>query len=239
MKLFFLTFSFFIIFNSIQSQIDTLNSKKLDEVIIRSSRIDIPFSENSRNIRVISRNDLISMNVVNLIETFQKISGIDVRQRGVNGTQADLYIRGGTFDQTLLLVDGFKLDDPQTGHHSLNLIIPIQLIERVEVIKGSAARVFGQNAFTGAINIVTIDPAKSKSKIKFLKGSYNQNHFQGLLGNNILKSNSFSYYSYNESDGYRYNTDYINKEFFFKKKNIFKKNTIEFFKLFFRQKIWR
>ena len=71
MKL-FLTFSFFIILNSIQSQIDTLNSKKLDEVIIRSSRIDIPFSENSRNIRVISRNDLISMNVVNLIETFQK-----------------------------------------------------------------------------------------------------------------------------------------------------------------------
>ena len=232
MKLFFLTFSFFIIFNSIQSQIDTLNAKKLDEVIIRSSRIDIPFSENSRNIRVISRNDLISMNIVNLIEIFQKISGIDVRQRGVNGTQADLYIRGGTFDQTLLLVDGFKLDDPQTGHHSLNLIIPIQLIERVEVIKGSAARVFGQNAFTGAINIVTIDPAKSKSKIKFLKGSYNQNHFQGLLGNNILKSNSFSYYSYNESDGYRYNTDYINKEFFFKKKIFLKKIPLNFLSYF-------
>ena len=89
---------------------------------------------------MISRNDLINMNVVNLIETFQKISGIDVRQRGVNGTQADLYIRGGTFDQTLLLVDGFKLDDPQTGHHSLNLIIPIQLIERVEVIKGSSSK---------------------------------------------------------------------------------------------------
>ena len=232
MKLFFLTFSFFIIFNSIQSQVDTLNTKKLDEVIIQSSRIDIPFSENSRNIRVISRNDLINMNVVNLIETFQKISGIDVRQRGVNGTQADLYIRGGTFDQTLLLVDGFKLDDPQTGHHSLNLIIPIQLIERVEVIKGSAARVFGQNAFTGAINIVTIDPAKSKSKIKFLKGSYNQNHFQGLLGNNILKSNSFSYYSYNESDGYRYNTDYINKEFFFNKKIFLKKIPLNFLSYF-------
>ena len=169
MKLFFLIFSFSVIFNYTQSQIDTLNSKKLDEVVIQSSRIDIPFSENSRNIKVISRNDLIRMNVKNLIEIFQKISGIDVRQRGVNGTQADLYIRGGTFDQTLLLVDGFKLDDPQTGHHSLNLIIPIQLIERVEIIKGSAARVFGQNAFTGAINIVTIDPAKSKSKIKFLK----------------------------------------------------------------------
>lgn len=232
MKLFFLIFSFSVIFNYTQSQIDTLNSKKLDEVVIQSSRIDIPFSENSRNIKVISRNDLISMNVKNLIEIFQKISGIDVRQRGVNGTQADLYIRGGTFDQTLLLVDGFKLDDPQTGHHSLNLIIPIQLIERVEVIKGSAARVFGQNAFTGAINIVTIDPAKSKSKIKFLKGSYNQNNIQGLLGNNILKRNSFSYYSYNESDGYRYNTDFRNKEFFFKKKIFYKKIPLNFLSFF-------
>ena len=236
MKLFFLIFSFSVIFNYTQSQIDTLNSKKLDEVVIQSSRIDIPFSENSRNIKVISRNDLMSMNVNNLVETFQKISGIDVRQRGVNGTQADLYIRGGTFDQTLLLVDGFKLDDPQTGHHSLNLIIPIELIERVEVIKGSAARVFGQNAFTGAINIVTIDPAKSKSKIKFLKGSYNQNHIQGLLGNNILKRNSFSYYSYNESDGYRYNSDFRNKEFFFKKKILYKKIPVNFLSFFSERK---
>ena len=70
MKLFFLIFSFSVIFNYTQSQIDTLNSKKLDEVVIQSSRIDIPFSENSRNIKVISRNDLISMNVKNLIENF-------------------------------------------------------------------------------------------------------------------------------------------------------------------------
>ncbi|MEC7870136.1 MAG: TonB-dependent receptor, partial [Bacteroidota bacterium] len=68
--------------------------------------------------------------------------------------------------------------------------------------------------------------------IKFLKGSYNQNHFQGLLGNNILKSNSFSYYSYNESDGYRYNTDYINKEFFFKKKIFLKKIPLNFLSYF-------
>ena len=232
MKLFFLILSLFFILNPIYSQIDSLNIEKLEEVVIKSSRIDIPFSENSRNIKVISRNELLRMNRNNLIETFQMISGIDVRQRGVNGTQADLYIRGGTFDQTLLLVDGFKLDDPQTGHHSLNLIIPVKLIERVEVIKGSAARVFGQNAFTGAINIVTIDPAKSKSKIKFLKGFYNQNHFQGLLGNNVLKRNTFSFFSYNESDGYRYNTDFINKEFFLKKKITYKKIPINFISYF-------
>ena len=49
--------------------------------------------------------------------------------------QADLYIRGGSFDQTLLLIDGFKVDDPQTGHHTMNLALPIEVIKRIEVIK--------------------------------------------------------------------------------------------------------
>jgi iron complex outermembrane receptor protein len=55
-----------------------------------------------------------------MLPMLQQIAGIDVRRRGTSGMQADLYIRGGSFDQTLLLVDGFKLDDVQTGHHSMN-----------------------------------------------------------------------------------------------------------------------
>jgi iron complex outermembrane receptor protein len=58
--------------------------------------------------------------------------------------------------RTLLLVDGFKLDDVQTGHHSMNLALPIEVIKRIEIIKGPASRVFGQNALQ-AVNIVTKD----------------------------------------------------------------------------------
>ena len=59
-----------------------------------------------------------------------------------------------------------KMDDVQTGHHTLNMIIPLFLVERIELIKGPAARIFGQNAFNGAINIITkksiVKPEKQK-----------------------------------------------------------------------------
>ena len=51
--------------------------------------------------------------------------------------QADLYIRGGTFDQTLLLIDGIKVEDPQTGHHTMNMTLPLEVIEKIEITKGS------------------------------------------------------------------------------------------------------
>ena len=66
-----------------------------------------------------------------------------------------------------LLVDGMKMDDAQTGHHTLNMILPLYLIERIEIIKGPAARIFGQNAFNGAINIVTKDLTGEKRYSRF------------------------------------------------------------------------
>src|SRR6056300_1770277 len=127
----------------------------LKEVVVSSSRIEIPFSENTRTIQIISSEELKATGALAVADALQQISGVDIRRRGVSGAQVDLYIRGGTFDQTLLLIDGIKLDDAQTGHHTLNFLPPPQMVERIEIIKGPAARAYGQNAFTGAINIVT------------------------------------------------------------------------------------
>jgi vitamin B12 transporter len=124
-------------------ELDTLNN-----IIISSSRIELPFKENSRTIHIITAAELKKLGITNVADALQQLAGVDVRRQGINGMQADLYIRGGSFDQTLLLIDGFKVDDPQTGHHTMNLALPIEVIKRIEVIKGPAARVFGQNAFT-------------------------------------------------------------------------------------------
>lgn len=103
------------------------NDQKTDtlkEVVISSSRIDLPFKENSRTIQIVTAEDIKKLGVTNVADALQQIAGIDVRRQGVNGMQSDLYIRGGSFDQTLLLIDGIKVDDAQTGHHTMNLALP-------------------------------------------------------------------------------------------------------------------
>ena len=87
---------------------DTENEQRLDEVVITSSRIDLPFKENSRTIIVITAEQIKQSAATNIVDLLQQFAGVDIRRRGSAGMQADLYIRGGGFDQTLLLIDGFK-----------------------------------------------------------------------------------------------------------------------------------
>lgn len=201
----------FAIQNAIAQQ-----TESLDSITIKSARIDLPFKENSRTITIISKEAIEQSPANNLAELLQQEAGIDIRRQGINGMQADLYIRGGSFDQTLLLIDGIKVEDPQTGHHSLNIALPLEVIKRIEIIKGPAARIFGQNAFTGAINIVTKSSGDLKDNIGFHMGSYNQQHVTASVGKILENTALMGHASINSSDGYRYNTDFNNQNYFLK-----------------------
>ena len=220
---------YFLVSLFISSLIATAQENKpridsLQEVIISSTRIDLPFSKNSRTIQLITAEDMKKAGVTNVADALQQIAGIDIRRRGTNGTQADLYIRGGSFDQTLLLVDGIKVDDAQTGHHTMNLALPIEVIKRIEIIKGPAARIFGQNAFNGAINIITKDVPETDVSLHVQGGSYNQFNADVTAGINLDESSHIIHYSKNTSEGYRFNTDFDNQNFVlkstFNKKNL-------------------
>ena len=207
-----------LFFNIIISQQDTTDLK---EVVVSTTKLEIPFSKNFRTVKIISSDYIKNSPASNVSDLLQEITGIDVRRRGVGGVQGDLYIRGGGFDQTLLLVDGMKMDDAQTGHHTLNMILPLYLIERIEVIKGPAARIFGQNAFNGAINIVTKEIKGEKKQIDLsLKeisyGSFEQKNISAVTKIITNKANSLISFSNNTSEGYRHNTDYKRNNYFVK-----------------------
>lgn len=211
----------FIVGNAQETELKT---DSLKEVVVTSSRIDLPFKENSRTIQIITAEDIKKLGITNVADALQQLAGIDVRRQGVNGMQADLYIRGGGFDQTLLLIDGIKVDDPQTGHHTMNLALPIEVIKRIEVIKGPAARVFGQNAFTGAVNIVTKDVEQNSLIAKVQGGSFGQFIAEATGAVSLKESSHIVHFSKNFSEGYRYNTDFDNTNYVLKSQ--FNKNKL-------------
>ena len=209
-----------LIFQSITSYVNAQENKQeieLDQVELMSSpRIEVNKADNSISILTISNEEIKKNTATNVSELLQQVAGLDIRRRGAEGMQADLYIRGGSFDQTLLLIDGIKVEDPQTGHHTMNMTIPLEVIEKIEIIKGSASRIYGQNAFTGAVNIITKKEIKNDLSIELSNGSFDQKRGGFTIQKELKNSGILFNYSRKESEGYRYNTDYENDEFFIK-----------------------
>ena len=205
-------FIFLIVFQTPLTAQETV----LDEVIVSSPRIELSMGQQSRSVITITAKEIAESGANTLIDVLSDVAGIELRSRGAQDVQSDIYIRGGGFDQVLLLIDGIKVDNPQTGHHTLNAILPIEMIERVEILKGAAGRVYGQNAFSGAINIVTKTPSTEDLKVTLSGGSFDYQK-AALFATDQRESSSHTLYAETiSSDGYRYNTDYYNQNYLWK-----------------------
>lgn len=146
--------------SSFAQQKDTLQdlqiqSNELKEVIIQGNRLQTPFNETTRDIQVITQKQIEELPAKSINEVLSYISGVDIRQRGPFGTQADISIDGGTSEQTLVLINGVKMIDSQTAHNMMNIPVPLSAVDHIEVLRGAATRIYGINALTGAVNIVT------------------------------------------------------------------------------------
>ena len=200
------------------AQADTVlvnNNQKLAEVVVSAQRASVTYSQMARVLTIMDKKAIESAPVQSLQDLLEYVLNVDVRQRGNHGVQADISIRGGSFDQTMILLNGVNITDPQTGHLSLNLPVDIESIERVEVLLGPGARVYGPNAFSGAINFITGTENKNKLKINISAG---QNGFYSGSANTTIisgKLKSFLSLAHKSSDGYIENTDFKNSNIFY------------------------
>lgn len=139
-----------------QGDDEPLSSDGFDDTItVTGSRLELPLGESGRFVEVLGREEMAAHGVRSVPELLQLFPGLDVRRRGAYGVQADLSIRGSSFEQVLVLVDGVPVNNPQTGHHTLDLPVPIDAIERVEVLYGPGSALYGAGAAGGVVHIVT------------------------------------------------------------------------------------
>lgn len=188
---------------------------KLEEIEVSAQRAPALFSEIARIVTVINTKEIAAAPVRTVQELLEYVAGVDIRQRGSDGVQADISIRGGTFDQTLILLNGINISDPQTGHHSLNIPVSLNQIEKIEILEGPAARVYGPNAFAGAVNIITKQPALKSFDANVTGGSFKY-YETDVTGNFKTKGVSHSLsLNLKGSDGYIENTDFQEKGIFY------------------------
>jgi iron complex outermembrane receptor protein len=127
--------------------------------------------ESGRNVKVITRKELLNSNVRSIDEAIQLLGGIEVQTRGAFGSQADFSIQGSTFGQVKVLVDGQPINDPLTGHYNSNIPVNFYDIEQIEIVKGPSSAIYGPDAVGGVINIVT-NSFQGKSKGFNINGGY-------------------------------------------------------------------
>ncbi|MBU8932863.1 MAG: TonB-dependent receptor [candidate division Zixibacteria bacterium] len=143
-----------------------------DIIVVTGAISPVKFSELPRSIEVIGPDQIAQSPAITVAELLAQVPGVDVRRRGANGVQADISIRGGTFEQTLVMIDGVPLSDPQTGHHNLDLPLNLNDIKQIEVLKGPGSRLFGPGAMGGAINIITRQPQETAVRLKTIAGNH-------------------------------------------------------------------
>lgn len=179
----------------------------IDEVNLQGRFLSIPYNDVNENVTVITRQQIENSPAMSIDELLQFTAGLDIRRRGSNGVQSDISIRGSSFEQVLILVNGIRMNDSQTGHNTFNIPFDISAVERIEIMKGSSAKLFGQNVFAGVINIVTKTSSDEKVIIKAQGGDFKTHDLSasGTFGSEQF-SNLLSV-SNGASDGYRYNTD--------------------------------
>ena len=157
---------------------------------------------------VFTANDFNQTSVHTVGDLVRMLPGVDVRSRGVGDVQGDISMRGGTFDQMVVLLNGVNITDIQTGHHNLDLPIDLSMVERIELLTPAQLMARGIAAFCGGVNIVVSDTYAGRLLAELGIGSHGTLHGAVLVGGAAGPWAVSAAAAYSRSDGYMANTDY-------------------------------
>ena len=141
---------------------------QLGEVKIVSGRLGLSEARTGRNVTVIRADAIQQMPVNSIDELLRYLPFMEIQSRGAFGVQSDILMRGGTFNQMLVLLDGMRVNDPLTGHFNSYITVSVVELDRLEVYRGPASTVYGADAVRGVVNIITKNflPGKAEDRLE-------------------------------------------------------------------------
>jgi len=162
----------------------SLGGQQQDSIVVTGTAEPIPLVEADRDVNVLPLPEKQDELYNTWFDLLQLDAALDLQQRAAGALQADLSIRGATFGQTLVLLNGMRLDDVQTGHFNLDLPIPLEMLSTVEVLKGSGSTLYGSDAIGGVVNARTepIDPGELRLLAGVGNFGFNQQHAVASFG---------------------------------------------------------
>jgi iron complex outermembrane receptor protein len=178
------------------------------ETIVVTGAFDpVPLEEVDRAVRTIPLRGLAPL--IGMLDDVLRLEpSLDLRQRAPGAVQSGVSIRGGTFGQTLVLLNGFRLNDVQSANHNMDIPLPVDAITQVEILRGSGSTLYGSDAVAGVVNFLARPPQAAEFRLRVGIGNFGVNHQRGALAWTWPRLSQHLSFSRDFSSGFRENRDY-------------------------------
>jgi iron complex outermembrane receptor protein len=180
-------------------------------MVVLGSAVPVPLAESSVSVVVLPVEGK-ALTLESSQDLLRQDSSVYLEQRGAGGGQADLVLRGGSFEQALVLLNGFRIDDSQTAHHNLDLPIPLDSMDSIEVLHGAGSTLHGADALSGVVDFLTAAPAANSLRLRSGYGSFgvNEESLAAALTRKLWSSRLTA--NRNFSTGFMPDRDYSNED---------------------------
>jgi iron complex outermembrane receptor protein len=145
-----------------------------ETMVVLGSAVPVPLAESSASVVVLPVEGK-TLTLESSQDMLRQDSSVYLEERGAGGGQADLILRGGSFEQALVLLNGFRIDDSQTAHHNLDLPVPLDAMDSIQVLHGAGSTLHGEDALSGVVDFLTAAPSANSLHLRSGFGSFGEN----------------------------------------------------------------
>lgn len=182
-----------------------------ETMVVLGSAAPVPLAESPRSVVVLPLEGK-KLAAETPIEFLRQDSSVFIEQRGAGGAQSDLVLRGGSFEQTLVLLNGFRINDSQAAHHNLDLPVPLEAMDSIQILEGAGSTLHGVDALSGVVDFLTTAPDHASLLLRAAQGSFDSNEESLLAGATRGRWSGRVTGSRNFSEGFAADRDYRNED---------------------------